>query len=410
MRFAGIQLTQAIHGFQAGNVSFKKYPGRRFAFVPISRTRFTCPGCGSPNVSAYRERERTVRALPVGRCACILRVTVHRLRCADCGAREYEKLPFLSSPKARVTRELERTILELRADMSISAVADFFGLDWKTVKDIEKNALGRKYAHVPLKDVKRIAIDEIYAFPKAAAHEKYVTVARDLDTGAVLFVGRGKGVRALDPFTRSLRKFKKNITLVAMDMSNAYTAWAVENLPNADIVYDPFHLVKAVNEKLDSVRRRVSRGMDEATKASIKGSRFLFLRNAERLAPDDASSLEAARAVCRELSDAYMLKEKLRSIYALARDEFDARGQLDAWCVLAEGCGVAEMAAMAKLIRKHEHGIAAYWRSGGASNASQEGFNNKIRWLIRQAYGFHDYEYFRLKIFDLPSTNIKKAL
>ena len=68
------------------------------------------------------------------------------------------------------------------------------------------------------------------------------------------------------------------------------------------------------------------------------------------------------------------------------------------------------MAGMAKTVRRHFSGILAFWRHGGLTNASQEGFNNKIRWLIGQAYGFRDYEYFRLKIFDLPSTNIRKAI
>ena len=68
------------------------------------------------------------------------------------------------------------------------------------------------------------------------------------------------------------------------------------------------------------------------------------------------------------------------------------------------------MAGMAKTVRRHFSGILAFWRHDGATNASQEGFNNKIRWLISQAYGFRDYDYFRLKIYDLPSTNIRKAL
>jgi transposase len=293
--------------------------------------------------------------------------------------------------------------------MSLSAVAGFYGRDWKTVKDIEKKALHKKDAKVPLKDVRRIAIDEMYAFPKAPAHEKYVTVVRDLDTGAVLELARAKGARALDAFARRIRKFKENITLACMDMSNAYAAWVFKNLPNAQVVCDPFHVAKAMNDKLDSVRRRVVRGMDEATRASMKGMRFLLLRNAEGLKPDDAALLEAARAQCKPLSDAYRLKEKLRSLYSEARDAWEAGTHLETWCGLAERCAVAEVASMAKTLRKHWAGILAYWRNGRVSNASQEGFNTKIRWLIRHAYGFHDDEYFRLKIFDLPSTNIKKA-
>jgi transposase len=410
MQFVDIKFTQAIHGFQAGKVTTSKTPERREVCIRLRREGFQCPDCGSGNVSAYKERARRIMGVPVGRCLCALSVDVHRLRCAECGARGYERLPFLSSPAARVTRQLERTVVGLRGEMSVTAVARFYGLDWKTVKDIEKEALGRKYAKVRLKDARRIAIDEIYAFPRAEAHEKYVTVVRDLDTGAVLEVARGKGKDALKAFARRIRRFSGNITHVCMDMSNAYAAWVYRHLPEAEVVYDHFHVVKSMNDRLDRVRRRATRGMDEATRASIKGMRFLFLRNAEGLDAGGKASLETARAVCRELSDAYMLKERLRSIYALARDELDARLQLDEWCAMADGCGVDEMAGMAKTIRKHLHGILAFWRSGGASSASQEGFNNKIRWLISQAYGFRDYEYFRLKIFDLPSTNIRKAL
>lgn len=412
MQFATIQSTQAIYDFQVENTTFIKKSCHKEMHIRLRRTNsFVCAKCGSSHVSAYPERERRIMGVPMGRCLCVIRVIVHRLRCVQCGARSYEKLPFLSSSKIRVTRQLERTIIELRREMSISAVATFYGLDWKTVKDIEKNALRHKYAKVALKNVKRIAIDEIYVFRKAIrANEKYVTVVRDLDTGAVLEVARGKGVQALEAFTKRIRKFNKNITLACMDMSNAYSAWVFKHLPYADIVYDHFHIIKAMNDKLDHVRRRVIRNMDENTRSSIKRKRFLFLRNAENLNPDQRDSLQVARTQCRELSDSYMLKETLRSIYAQTHNELDAAIQLEAWCDIAMKCNVPEMTDMAKTIHKHFSGILAYWRNKKASNASQEGFNNKIRWLISQAYGFHDYQYFRLKVFDLPSTNIKKSI
>jgi len=150
--------------------------------------------------------------------------------------------------------------------------------------------------------------------------------------------------------------------------------------------------------------------MDAATREAVKGNRRLFLRNAEKLEPDESAALAKARELCKPLSDAYMLKEKLRSIYASAEGEPDAAVLLEEWCALADGTSLPEMAGMAKTVRRHFSGILAFWRHDGATNASQEGFNNKIRWLIGQAYGFRDYEYFRLKIFDLPSTSIKKAL
>ena len=105
-----------------------------------------------------------------------------------------------------------------------------------------------------------------------------------------------------------------------------------------------------------------------------------------------------------------MLKERLRAIYATAKNGFDAYCLLRGWCAAADATGVPELAAMANTIRSHIKGIFGYWKLDGATNASMEGFNGKVRWLIKQAYGFRDFKYFRLKIFDLPSTDIRKRL
>lgn len=376
----------------------------------IRRASFQCPFCESPDVSAYPQHERVVRALPIGRLACLLHVTPHKLYCPNCGKTSYERLGFLSSPKARMTRQLERTLLELRPHMSIKALSEHYGVPWQAIKDAEKDALGRKYARVPLKDVRALGLDEIYVFRTAKSHEKYVTVVRDLDSGAVLEVARGKGADALKAFARRIRRHRKRIKFVCMDMSNAYAVWVKSSLPNAAVVYDHFHVIKSMNEKLDQIRRKAMRCMDEQTRQAIKRKRFLFLKNIEDLDEDDDAALELARSMHQPLSDAYLLKEKLRSIYANASTAGEARAMLRQWCRLADETDVEELQSMAKLVRGHFEGIVGYWTFAGASNASTEGFNNKIRWLISQAYGFHDYEYFRLKIFDLPSTNIKKCL
>ena len=403
-----LEFTQGIYGFQV--ISRKRRKSEGISEIHIRRASFQCPLCDSPDVSAYPQRERVVRAVPIGRTACLLHVTVHKLYCPNCGKTSYERLGFLCGPKARMTRQLERTVLELRPHMSIKALSEHYGVPWQAIKDAEKSALGRKYARVSLKDVRALGIDEIYVFRTAKSHEKYVTVVRDLETGAVLEVARGKGADALKAFSRRIRRHRKRIRFVCMDMSNAYAAWVKATLPEAAVVYDHFHVIKSMNEKLDQIRRKAMRVMDEQTRQAIKRKRFLFLKNTEDLDEDDAVALEKARSMHQPLSDAYLLKEKLRSIYANAGTATAARAMLRQWCRLADETGVEEMRSMAKLVRGHLEGILGYWTFAGASNASTEGFNNKIRWLISQAYGFHDYEYFRLKVFDLPSTNIKKCL
>jgi transposase len=104
------------------------------------------------------------------------------------------------------------------------------------------------------------------------------------------------------------------------------------------------------------------------------------------------------------------LKEKLRNVYNLAQDFVEAEWMLADWCFEADQSKIPELKTMAKTIRTHIEGILAYWTTGGITSAAVEGFNNKIRWLIKQAYGYHDQEYFHLKIFDLPNLKIKKDL
>lgn len=105
-----------------------------------------------------------------------------------------------------------------------------------------------------------------------------------------------------------------------------------------------------------------------------------------------------------------MLKEALRSVYSQAENEFTASAALKNWIAIARKTEVPELIKMAKTLERHFKGITAYWRHDRLSNSAMEGFNNKIRWLIRQAYGFRDREYFKLKIYDLPNTQTQRTL
>lgn len=97
------------------------------------------------------------------------------------------------------------------------------------------------------------------------------------------------------------------------------------------------------------------------------------------------------------------MKESLRNVYTLASDSYTAELLLTDWCAKADASAIPELGSMSRTIRSHLSGILAYWRCDQLTSAGMEGFNNKIRWLIRQAYGYRDDEYFVLKIFDLPN-------
>ena len=132
---------------------------------------------------------------------------------------------------------------------------------------------------------------------------QYITVVRDLESGSVLYVGEGKGSDALIKFSQSLKKSKCKIEAIAMDMSKAYISWTKNNLPDADIVFDHFHVIKLMNDKIDQVRRRTLKNLDDTQKESLKNNRFLFLSNIENLDSKSTDKLEDLRNIFKDLGD-----------------------------------------------------------------------------------------------------------
>ena len=396
--------TQKVRGFQQENVKYSQ----NSVEIHLKRTKHQCSYCGSGSVTVEPVRLRRIRGEPLGSCRkVVLEFTIHRLYCHHCHHREMEHIPFLSHPKARLTKALERTILELRPHMSIQALANFYDLRWHTIKELEKKQLKKKYTRIQTAHVKAIGIDEIHV-GKGMQNRQYLTIVRDLQSGAVIHVGEGKGISALAGALKKLKKSK--LRIVTMDMANAYYSWISENFPQAHIVFDHFHVIKLMNDKLDLVRRRVTAKIDDIQRKQLKGLRFIFLRNNEDLPEDARLILKNMRGDFQDLGDAYMFKEALRSIYKQAKDSYHARMAFLRWCKLAEETQIPELKTMARTIRDKLNGIVTYWTFRHISNAKMEGFNNKIRWLIKQAYGFRDREYFKLKIYQLPEISSEKSI
>ena len=144
-------------------------------------------------------------------------------------------------------------------------VARHLGIDWHTVKEIQKTYLRRHFSQPSFKGLKRIAVDEI-----SIGHgHHYLTVILDLDTGAVVFVGEGKGADSLEPFWKRLKTSRARIRAVAMDMSQAYISAVTANLPNSAIVFDHFHVIKLFNEKLTELRRDLYRETTDLLHRSV---------------------------------------------------------------------------------------------------------------------------------------------
>jgi transposase len=240
-----------------------------------------CPACGSGDVRPKGRVERRFRSLPIGNRATVVVLPIPRVACDACRVTRQVKVPF-ADPRRTYTKAFERYALELSRSMTILDVARHLGVSWDVVKEIQKGDLSRRHAKPKLKGLRRIAIDEI----AVAKGHRYLTVVLDLESGAVVFVGDGKGGDALKPFWRRLRRCEAQVEAVAMDMSPAYRDAVSTYLPGATIVYDHFHVIKLFNDKLSDLRRSLYHKAEDEQKKVLKGSRWLLLKAAENLDPE----------------------------------------------------------------------------------------------------------------------------
>jgi transposase len=363
------------------------------------RERLRCSHCRSQDVWSQGTVERIFRTLPIGNHPTLLVLNVPRVLCFGCGKVRQVKIGF-ADPKKHYTRSLERYALDLSRHMTIKDVADHLQLAWDTVKEMQAKHLTRKFGKPKLHKLKQIAIDEI----NIGKGHRYLTVVLNLLTGAVVFVGDGKGVEALKPFWKRLRRSHAKIEAVATDMSKAYIRAVRENIKHAVHVFDHFHVVKLMNEKLSALRRQLFHELTAAGKKLLKGIRWLLLKNPENLDPKkkEPQRLERALKLNEPLAIAYYLKEYLRQIWSQP-DKTTARLVLDDWLSMARASGVRMLEQFANTIEEHQEGILNFYDCR-ISTGPLEGTNTKIQLMKRQAYGFRDHEFLKLKILGLHET------
>lgn len=375
-----------------------QYEGKTTRFrVKVHPNFLRCENCGSTNVQTAGSVQRVLKMLPVGRRHCELHVDIPRLLCLKCGKTRQPHLPF-ADPKKQYTKAMERYVNDLTQHMSIRAVACHLGLGWDTVKDIHKRHLGKMYKRIRLRNMKYIAIDEVCI----GRPRKFITVVMDLESGAVIYVAKGKGGDALKPFWLKLNRSGARIRAVATDMGTAYVSAVTKHLPKADLVLDHFHVVKWFNEKLTSLRRALYKQADAMGKKTLKGVRWLLLKNPENLRPDDEPAkderarLQEALAFNEPLMMAYYMKEELRYLWKQVTKQAAER-LLDQWCRRAEASGVKILQAAAKQLRLFKFALLN-WYDHRISTGPLEAMNNKIGTLQRNAYGYRDEDYFYLRI------------
>lgn len=364
-----------------------------------------CPKCGSHHLVKNGYRIRDFIGLPVGGKKIIIRMKVQRYKCkeADCDYDRQEKIPFATG-SCSYTHRFAKYVVGLLKAMTLKDVANLLGVSWDTIKDIHSHFLENHYSPPSLDGVECIGIDE---FAVRKGHV-YKTIVVDLKTGHIIYVGTGKGADALDNFWKRVKKKGIEIKYIATDLSSAFTSSVYANSPNAVHVFDHFHVVKLMNEKLDELRRtQYNMEKDINKRKVLKGTRYLLLKNGDDIFDSEYKTrLENALDMNKPLSQAYYLKEQLREIWMQTNKDEAEKVMID-WVAQAQESKVTQLKKMAATIMAHRTGILA-WYDCPISTGKVEGINNKIKVMKRTAYGFRDERYFELRLYALHDCRITR--
>lgn len=396
-----IELLGEWEGYRVGGVT--RHPPMEEGDPPVvwielirkNTGSMVCSGCGEACGRYHDWSERWIRDLPLLDAQTHLLVQRFRVDCPRCGPK-LEHLSWLDR-YARVTTRLAESVGRLCKVLPIKHVAEFYDLHWSTIKRIDQGYLERTLGPVDTSNVEVIAMDE-FAIQKG---HRYATVVVEPISKRVLWVGRGRGREDVRPFFALLGKEGcSDLKAVAMDMNGAYEEEVRVQCPQAQIVYDLFHVVaKYGREVVDRVRVDEANRLrhDKSARKVIKGSRWLLLRNAENIKSErDRVRLRELLAANRKLATVYVLKDDLKALWAYRHEGYAWRFWLD-WYQRAIRSRIEPLKTFARRLKERIDGVLAHCR-WPLHTSLLEGINNKIKVIKRMAYGFRDDEYFFLKI------------
>ncbi|MGH2375544.1 MAG: ISL3 family transposase [bacterium] len=344
-----------------------------------------CGVCRRPcrKVHGAPRRQRNWRDLSMRDRRMILRYRPRRVNCPRCGVR-VELFPW-ADPWARVTRSLARAVAVLSRQLSGMETARHYQLNWKTVAHIIRQAVAYGLRHRQRRPLHVIGIDEV---SRRKGHH-YLTVVYDLERRVLVWVGKDRSSETLAGFFRELgRRRCSTIRIACMDMWPAYLRAVREHAPQAQVLFDRFHIVQHLNRALDEVRRSEVRRLTGQQKVDIKKTRFLLLKNPWNLKPAEKNRLSLLVRWNMPVVRAYYLKEVFQLFWEYQQPA-RAKSHLHRWMHSAMRSRLQPCKEFVGLLRAHLDGVLA-WTRARVSNGAVEGMNNKIKLVSHRSFGFRD--------------------
>jgi transposase len=353
--------------------------------VRLRRRRRVCSRCGQTGrLAIHGRRVKRWRHLDLGASRCIIECELRRLWCRSCGA-QFEAVPWARAG-SRYTRDFEDVVAWLAQQMAKTPIAGLLRIAWDTVGRIVARVTADHLDERRLDGLILIGVDEI----SYRRGQRYLTSVADHRTGAIVWCRAGRNSATLAAFFADLGDRRASIRAVSIDMSGEYQRAIRDAIPDAQLCFDPFHVVRLASRATDQVRRdewNAHERSHTATGRWVKGTRWSLLTAPERQTVAQLATLWEVQHANRALYRAFLLREELRLLYHLP-DPALAPAHLDAWLAWASRSRLRPFVRLARTLRAHRDGILAAIRLG-LSNGRLEGLNSKIRLISHRSYGFH---------------------
>lgn len=338
-------------------------------------------------------KERQWRDLSMRKLPLKLRYRPRRVACRRCGVR-VEDFPW-AEPWARVTTALAKAVAMLARELSWQGTARQYGLNWKSVANIVKQVVQYGLRHRARPPVHGIGIDEV----SRRKGQVYLTVVYDLERRVLLWVGEDRTEEAVKKFfTEEMgRRRCRTLRVVCMDMWAPYVKLVREHAPNAQILFDRFHIVKHLHEAVDEVRRSLMRQLSFRERATFQGTRWLLLKNPWNLNQSQKERLSTLVRWNSPLVRAWYLKEVFQLFWTY-RQPWRAEQHLRKWMNSAMRSKLQPFQRFVRMLRSHLDGILP-WTKIRLSNGAVEGMNNKIKSISHRSFGFRSSKNFIAAIY-----------
>jgi transposase len=366
------------------SVDFNKESGRLDITIDFERgATFPCPVCGTPS-PVHDTVEKVWRHLNFFQYEAYLHARVPRVKCPNSGC----GVKLVQAPWARpgsgFTLLFEALVMTMCRDMPVNVIASLFAVTDKRLWRVLEAYVEMARATEDHSEVRRVGFDETSA---KRGHD-YVTLFFDLDKKKLLFGTEGKDNETVKAFVADLKAHggdPEQITDAAIDMSNAFIKGVKEQLPNADTTFDPFHVIKQMNDALGKIRAAEAKVFP----AILQKSRYLFLKNPENLSADEQQRLdEIVASQNLKSSEAYLHKLNLQNVY-FAETRPEAEVLLYEWYKKANSSSIALIKKMAKTVKEHWYGILSHFDSE-LSTGFLEGINSLVQAAKARARGYRN--------------------